>query len=150
MIQPQTWKAIHDSIAPVWSVVGPFVGIGIGAWLGCSWDRKKWIKDKRAEECKELLTAMTKVLDIAMEARSLKDKGNPKFNEVVAAGWAEERKCLIVLQDRIFIQKELRENTVRKLWSTLVTDFLQDGDDKKFSMRINELKHIIIGIALKD
>jgi hypothetical protein len=49
-----------------WIAIGPLVGVMIGAWLSGYWDRKKWIKDNRKQECKEVLTAMSKTATLLL------------------------------------------------------------------------------------
>jgi ParB-like chromosome segregation protein Spo0J len=147
MIQPATLKAIADSSGKAWSALGPLAGVLVGAYLARSWDRQKWINDNRKDECRELLTSMTMVADVVLEAYI--KKGTPYFGDAMNLVWEEERKCMRILQDRIFIAEKLKEGKVRKLWQTVTTDYFEDGDAKKFGARLNEIKAIIIDIALK-
>jgi hypothetical protein len=146
MVEVGVWKTLGATVERAWSGIGPLAGVLVGAWLARSWDRKKWISDGRKEECRELLTAMTVVADLALEAYS--KKGTPEFTHAMKIAWEEERKCLRILQDRIFIAGRLKDTRVRKLWQTVTTDYLRDGDAKVFGKRLDEIKTIIIDIAL--
>jgi len=147
MVQPETWKAIGEYSGKAWNAVGPLVGILIGAWLARSGDRKRWIADNRKEECRELLTSMTMVADLTLEAYS--KRNTVDFKPAMVIAWEEERKCMRILQDRIFISKRLKTDRVRARWQTVSTDYLQDGDAKQFGIRLNEIKAILVDIALK-
>jgi hypothetical protein len=144
-----SWEMIAKGVSAVWPLLIGLIGIYIGATLSTRNQKRQWIADNKKEECRELLTAMTKVADLALEARAQKDSGGA---EVLAlqATWAEERKCLIILQDRIFIAEKLRAKKVSALWRALATDFIANGDAKKFGEKLNEIKAIIIDIALNE
>jgi hypothetical protein len=146
MIQHETWTTIGEYSSNAWSAIGPFMGVLVGAWLAHSWDRKKWIADNRKDECRELLGSMTMVADLTLEAYS--KKGTADFKLAMAVAWQEERRCMRILQDRIFIAERLKRAGMRGLWQTVTTDYLQDGDAKKFGKRLDEIKAIIVEIAL--
>jgi hypothetical protein len=148
MVQPEMWKAFGDIGGRVWSGVGPLVGVLVGTLLARSWDKQKWMNDNRKEECRELLTAMTKVADSCLEARARIGSAGPAAIEAVQAAWAEDRKCMIVLQDRIFIAQRLSQERMFKRWNDATNEFLNEGDLDKFGVRLNELKRVIIDIAL--
>ncbi len=145
MIHPD-WLSIKTTLAATWGAIGPLTGVLVGAWLAHSWDRKRWVNDNRKDECRELLTSMTAVADLALEAYS--KKGTQDFKSAMAIAWEEERRCMRILQDRIFIADRLQTTQVRRLWQTVTTDYLQDGDAQKFGQRLDELKAIIVDIAL--
>ena len=42
----------------VWAVVGPLVGVVIGAWLTARWQRKKRILDNKTSEYRGILDAL--------------------------------------------------------------------------------------------
>jgi len=148
MVQPETWKAFGDIAGKIWLGIGPLVGVLVGTLLARSWDRQKWMNDNLKEECREPLTAMTKVADSCLEARAqIGSPGTAKV-EAVQAAWAEDRKCMIVHQDRIFIAQRLNQERMFKRWNDTTIDFLTDGDLRKFGEKLNELKAIIIDIAV--
>src|SRR5882762_7637722 len=148
MVQPEIWKAFADIGMKVWSGVGPLVGVLVGALLARRWDRQKWTNDNRKEECRELLTAMTKVADSCLEVRAHFASASAVKTEAVQAAWVEDRKCMIILQDRIFIARRLNQERMFKRWNETTTEFLKDGDVQKFGERLNTLKQIVIDIAL--
>jgi hypothetical protein len=149
MVQLETWKAFVDVGVKLWSGVGPLVGVLVGTLLARSWDRKKWMNDNRKEECRELLTAMTKVADSCLEARAQTESAGAAKTEAVQAAWAEDRKCMIILQDRIFIAQRLSQEKMFKRWNETTSEFLKEGDVQKFGERLNTLKQIVIDIASK-
>jgi hypothetical protein len=148
MVQPETLRALGDVGGKVWSAIGPLIGVLVGAWLGRSWDHKKWMNDNRKEECRELLTAMMKDADSCMEIRAQVRAAGTTNAATVQATWADSRKCMIVLQDRIFIAKRLREEKLFNRWHDATNEFLKDGDEHKFGDKLNQLKGVVIDIAI--
>ena len=55
---------------------------------------------------------------------------------------------MIVLQDRIFIAKRLREEKLFNRWHDATNEFLKDGDEHKFGDKLNQLKGVVIDIAI--
>jgi hypothetical protein len=47
-----------DIFYRMWAVVGPLVGVGLGAWLTARWQRKKWILDNKVAEYRSILDAL--------------------------------------------------------------------------------------------
>jgi len=101
MMKPETWKIVWEAARNIWTAIGPMLGVLIGALLARSSERQKWMNDNRKEECRELLTAMTRAADMYLEERSRRP--TMKQDDFIAQkeAFAEYRRCLIVLQDRI-------------------------------------------------
>jgi hypothetical protein len=54
---PWWWPVLIN----VWALLGPSLGIFIGAYLTRRWQRQQWIADNKKQEFKDLLSAMTQV-----------------------------------------------------------------------------------------
>ena len=63
VVNPETLRQVGAALEKTWTLIGSLVGLGFGAFLTRSWDRKKWMKDNRKEECRELLSAVTRTVD---------------------------------------------------------------------------------------
>ena len=59
MIQPDTWKRIHDDMVSAWSILGPLVGVMLGAWLATRNQRRHWLLDNKRAEYRKLLTTLS-------------------------------------------------------------------------------------------
>jgi hypothetical protein len=149
MIEPATWKAIGDFAKSAWNSIGPLAGVLLGAYLARSWDRKKWMNDNRKNECRELLTAITKVVDAALNAVTDEKTFGGGTPEALQAAWDEDRKCMIIFHDRIFIADDLIEKNIFTLWHNILSDYVQGRDPKGFGVRLNNLKDMIRDIAMK-
>jgi hypothetical protein len=149
MIQPETWKMIHEDAAKAWNVLGPFVGIGVGAWLGRSWDRKRWLADKRAEECRELISALAHSVSQAFNAKhGVAERGMATSTEIDAADKAH-KESLKVMQDRIFIAADVNNSRLRERWVQAMRDFYTNGDHKELQSQFELVKSTIISWAMK-
>ncbi len=47
-------EIIGSLLGKTWGVVGPLVGVVIGAWLARSWQRKHWLLESKKAEFREL------------------------------------------------------------------------------------------------
>jgi hypothetical protein len=50
----QTLETIGSFLGKTWGVVGPLVGVVIGAGLARSWQRKQWVPQSKKAEYREL------------------------------------------------------------------------------------------------
>ena len=69
------WTIAESLLAKFWAAAGPLVGVLLGALLGRSWDRRKWLNDNRKEEYRELITALTDAA-VALIERVQSDDGS--------------------------------------------------------------------------
>ena len=115
----------------LWAAVGPVVGILVGAYLTKQWQREQWLADNRKEECRELLSAIARSSDALLEARSQVEQQSVTKNDALKVSWAEDRKCMILFQDRIFTAKRLNEHKIFTTWHKAGMEFLKYGDRTK-------------------
>ena len=95
------WAALGHFLSQAWTVVGPLVGVLIGAWLTRSGERRQWLADQKRAEYREILSAMTSTM---AEFPFLLDQRAPNRTDEFY-----KRKVVIAqkLQDRIFTATEL-------------------------------------------
>jgi hypothetical protein len=146
MIQPETWKRLWDFAQPAWNVFGPFVGIGVGALLGRSWDRKTWLNDKRAEECKELVQAFAHAVSCIFDVEHARQEKGVDLGQITRADVAYN-EALRTLKDRLFISRDIEYLKIGKAWVELVRGFYADHDHKKFQAGYEFLRDIVIRLA---
>lgn len=148
MIRPETWVVIAADIKSAWGALGPLAGVFIGAILSRSWDRRKWMNDNRKEECRELLTAITKTADAYVADYEMGDGFAGNTLDYYSESYLEFRKSLVAIQDRIFISKELSEHKMFALWGDTIGDFIKTEDKEQFAKRLKLLKAMIMEIAM--
>jgi hypothetical protein len=146
MTHPEIWKALEKSLQPAWNVIGPFVGIGIGAILGRSWDRKKWLSDQRALECRELLNAMAKTVTALFVVGKALGPGFASAEQLEAAENAYN-DSIRTFQDRVFIVKEIEELQLREDWVAMVRGYQATSDHKRLQIDYENMKTTIVIIA---
>ena len=139
MIQPQTLKTIFEyGTGPL---VG-FVGVLVGARLSRSWDRVKWIKDNRTQECRELLTAITHAATLILDRGMVEGPSSPNRYEAYL-------ESLKVFKSRLFIAKEVEEYKLLDSWAHAVNDFGSSGDRHKFDDTLEGIIQRIVEMATK-
>jgi hypothetical protein len=94
-------------------IAGTLSGIVIGHFLGRSWDRRKWLLDRRNEEFKELMTAV---------AVAFSECGDPRYRlmsptvERTMELHKASRDCLVTIQNRIYIAKYIKPLKLDQRW----------------------------------
>lgn len=144
-MQPETWKAIADYTGRAWIAVGPLAGVLIGALLTRSWDKTKWERDNRKEECRELIKGISHAATLILKCR----------NVGVVSGEEEKQaydaylETLQTFHDRIFIAKKLEEEKILDSWAYAVGDFgARKIDAGAFSDRVEKVRKEIIGLVI--
>ena len=140
MIRPETWKAIGDYSSKAWSALGPLVGVLIGAWLGRIWDSKKWQRENRKDECRELVKAITHAVAMHMNVGS-----------GVSCSQADEAyvDSIKVFKDRIFVAHELRRKHLVESWGKAVDDFRgKIIDEDEFSAEADKVIDAIVKLVI--
>jgi hypothetical protein len=115
---PDVWNQLGELFKNAWPVIGPLVGLLVGAKLSRSGDRKKWLNDCRKDEFKELATTLTKASIVLLQeydgSRAAKYFMSP---EELSAPHDSYMKSLQVLKDRIFIADDLETLKIYERWT---------------------------------
>jgi hypothetical protein len=132
--------AIWDFGKYVWPAVGPLVGVLIGAWLSRSWDKSKWERDNRKEECRELIKS------ISHAATEILDRGSGGTGKAAHEAYLDSLKTF---HDRIFIADDVEKQNVYQEWVKAVLDLdMHNIDRQAFSDQVEVIREKIIKIAL--
>lgn len=135
-------STIIEYAKSVWLAIGSLVGVIVGAWLTRSWDREKWIKDNRKQECKELLAAISKAATLLFASRMVRD--------VDVASRDAFLESLKVFSQSIFIARDVEYQQAFDLWKEAVHDYNTTLDHHKCDEKLEQIRTKIIAIATKD
>jgi hypothetical protein len=121
----------------IWSALGPLAGILIGYFLTRSWQREQWMRDRKKEEYRELLTGLaTSMIDL--QDYGISDESRNGFK---LAGR--------IIADRIFIRDDVNALDVGNIYFDAIEDLGNDGDTNRFGERMDVLRIAIIEKAQK-
>jgi hypothetical protein len=141
MIEPATWKAIAEYSGKVWTALGPLVGVLIGAWLTRTGDRKKWERENRKEECRELITAISHAATLQINV------GNGTSERQVYEAYLESVRTF---HDRIFIAKDIEGTKLLDSWAYAVNEFIRKKiDAAAFSDRVEAIRKSIVRLVVQ-
>ena len=135
------WTTI---ILAIWAAVGPLVGIYVGHHLLRSQQRRQWLADNRIQEWREVITTLQKSLVLITQfdaARNLSTNEEKKAD--MPAVLNARAVALSVLNNRIFIAKEVRHHKMFDKWKKAVEEFDRDHDSGMFGTRLGELTYLI-------
>jgi heme exporter protein D len=138
--------AARGFVKYVWPAVGPLVGVFIGAWIANRNQRKQWVADNRKQEYRELLTALVNASGDVMERLSPMAAHGPESQKQF---YESERAVGIIIYDRIFIARDVKEMNLGPRWITAINEVNRNGDVRLFAERISQMQQEIGASALK-
>lgn len=133
----------------VWAAVGPMVGIGLGYLLTTRQQRKQWLQDKRREEYRELLGALTASYMTLMHISEQVEKGQKIQEEISLLGEKAKIEAYRILRDRIIIADEIMAAETLVEWDTAVTNYLKTLNTFKFANRFSQINVSLVHMARK-
>ena len=135
------WATI---ILGVWAAVGPLVGIYVGHRLLRSQQRRQWLADNRIQEWGEGITTLTKSLVLITQFDASWNLSTVEEKKAAMPVVLDARAvALSVLNNRLFIGKEVRHHKMFDRWKKAVDEFESDHDAGKFGTMLGELTHLI-------
>src|SRR2546426_2066997 len=112
-----------------WGLLGVGVGIMgtlattvVNNFLGRSSQRTQWIRDKKMQEYRELLSAMSKAEMLLIRLKGFTDGNDIEMREQA------EIETWTTIKDRIFIANVMMEEEVRWNWGRIVRKYHDDAD----------------------
>jgi hypothetical protein len=133
----------------IWAAVGPMVGIGLGYLLTSRQQHKQWLQDKRREEYRELLSALTASYMTLMHISEQVENGQKIQAEISLLGEKAKIEAYRALRDRIIIAEELMSADTLVDWDTAVTNYLKTLDTVKFANRFSSINATLVHMARK-
>ena len=127
----------------IWGAVAPFLGIFLGNVLTRSSEREQWIKDKRNEEWRELLTALAESLRVHLRMYPGRPLGQDDQREILNVSEA----CFRAIRDRIFIAADVRKLNLENWWSAAVMRHQEDLDALKLGSTYDAIRVEIVKMA---
>jgi hypothetical protein len=153
MTQPETWNAIISLAGSLWRALGPLITGGVGLYIGAklsrSSERKKWLSDHRATECREVLEAMALTIHFLFAAQRNKEFNLPDNGDSQRVNEAY-LKCLAIMQYRIFIARDVKKLDLRERWVRIVRDYTENRQHKVCQEAYEELQETIVRMALEE
>jgi hypothetical protein len=143
------WLQLFFAVA---AVVGPFVGIFVGHWLGRSWQRKQWLMDNRKEECRELSSGLSAAHSAIADIAAQKLTGNALISgEDERNAWRLRIESYRLLRNRIFLAHELKKENLLARWLD-ATQRVDHGrmDLQEFTKVYGQINDAIVALAMKS
>jgi hypothetical protein len=131
-------------ILSVWAAIGPLIGIYIGHHLLRSQHRRQWLADNRIQEWREVITTLQKALVLTTQFDAARNLSTAEEKKAAMPAFLDARAAaLAVLNNRLFIGKEVRHHKMFDKWKKAVDEFDGDHDAEKFGTQFGELTHLI-------
>jgi len=138
-------KLSLTQIQAIWNVVGPLVGVFIGAYLTTHIQRKQWLLDNKKQEYRELLSTLTRCFNEISEAHMPMVAFSPEDHRRHTAAVKES---LAVIRDRIFIARDLEVMKLEDRWTLGLLGLNSvDRDASEFSALFGTLRAEILNAA---
>jgi hypothetical protein len=135
------WATI---ILAIWAAVGPLVGIYVGHRLLRSQQRRQWLADNRIQEWREVLTTLQKSLVVITQFDAARNLSTVEEKKAAMPAYLDARAAaLSVLNNRLFVGREVRHHKMFDTWKKAVDEFEADHDAGKFGTMLGNLTHLI-------
>ena len=137
------WPLVATYTKGVWAVVGPLVGVLIGAFIANRNHRKQWLADRKREEYEALLVSLT---DAFAELLRLQNNGalsTDDFNRIQLRVHNAIQNCIFT-SDAVIGKLDIFQK-----WADASTR-LKDGGKLEFSLSTGGLFEDIRQMAIKD
>jgi len=116
----------------------------IGHFLTRWSQHKQWLRDRKLEEFRELVSAMTKAI---VDTQHLVACGAPDLGEQWQKTFEVQKDALRTLADRIFIRDELESIKFLDDYMKAFEDIRKDKDIDKFGPRMDAVMNAVIKSA---
>ncbi|HXM94197.1 MAG TPA: hypothetical protein VOA64_08090 [Candidatus Dormibacteraeota bacterium] len=138
---PIQWVTVFLGI---WAAVGPLVGIYIGHHLLRSQQRRQWLADNRMQEWREIITTLQKSLVLITQFDAARNLSTIEEKKAAMPAVLDARAAaLSVLNNRLFVAKEVRHHKMFDKWKRAVDEFDGHHDAGKFGTLFGELTALI-------
>jgi hypothetical protein len=143
MVQPETWKELGEYSGKAWGVLGPLVGVLVGAYIANRNQKKHWIADNKRAEYRELLSTVHRN-SMKMAAICTAPRSNPGLTVEEQKEYDElNLEVVQVMDDRMFINHEINDVHVRKLWVEAEYALHKHRKVGEFSMGVGQILRVI-------
>jgi hypothetical protein len=139
----------------IWAVLGPLVGVCLGAWLTARWQRKKWILDNKLAEYRGILDSLSSYRFALTEYYALYKfamvavSAQKKYDDDIA--FAKARSAVNnAFDDRVFTRLAVEQSGARKEWSELAAKMLADKSTSDELLKIIDSIHDKLVKAFQD
>jgi hypothetical protein len=125
----------------MWSVLSVLIGVLVGALVSDRLQRKRENTDSKKEEYRELLSTLTQA------SSKIADFHGPIANhspDEERAYYEAKEKALIVIDNRLFITKEIEKIDLRTRWISAVHDVENGGHSLEFRRTVRQMMRQII------
>lgn len=131
----------------LWAAIGPLLGIILGHVLSRSSQQRQWQQDNRKQEYRELLDALSAAYSEMVEYM-YGDFHDSK--ELFIKHKKVRMETFRILQNRIWIAKELKAANIEQEWGITCRKFDHDKDAFKFRENFDALVEKLVNLAVRD
>jgi hypothetical protein len=133
------------SLSTVWAYVGPLVGVCLGGTIGWLAQRAQWVKNNKKQEFRELLTTLLKAHNAAQLTYS---NGAAHWAPGVLQSYTDAIYAAgVVLEDRLFIRKELEKLELKNRWERAMGHLRSTHNHPTFENEFEKIKNDILKAA---
>ncbi len=134
------------TLLAVWSSIASLVGVLVGAWLTRSWQLRQWVLEGKKAEYRELISTLSESYHTIVR---LLPSGGGGISAMSAEQYQAAEQAWVagvrVIEDRIFIDREVRAGNIRESWMQ-VADF----DLQKLGAQWKDLHDVLVRMAHQD
>lgn len=132
--------------AGLFTLAGVIIGALLTSILTRSWQQEQWLLEKRREEYRELLSAITLAYMALANIGELRILGG-LTREIQLDSERAIVESFRTLRDRIVIAGEIKSANSLDEWATAVQNYRRTNDERKFAARFSLINDRLIAMA---
>jgi uncharacterized protein YneF (UPF0154 family) len=132
---------IVKAASAIWSVLSILIGVLVGAFVSDRIQRKRENTNSKKEEYRELLSTLTQAATKIADFHGPDDAHSPDEER---AYYEAKEKALIVIDNRLFITREIEKIDLRGRWISAVHDVENGGHSLEFRRTVRQMMRQII------
>ncbi|MGD0548241.1 MAG: hypothetical protein ABR991_10510 [Terracidiphilus sp.] len=130
----------------LFGAIGAILCVLVGHFLTRWSQRKQWLRDRKLEEYRELITSMANAI---VNSQHLLASGQPLFGELDLNTIELQKTAMRTFADRIFIRQELDSMEILDEYMNAFLDLRNDRELGKYGPRMDKVMCKIIDAAQK-
>jgi len=125
----------------MWSVLSVLIGVLVGALIADRIQRNRENTNSKKEEYRELLSTLTQAATNIADFHGPVAEHSP---EEERAYYEAKERAVIVIDNRIFITREIEKMDLRRRWISAVHDVENGGHSLEFRRTVRQIQRQIV------
>jgi len=128
-------------------IIGTIGGVIAGQYMARSWQREQWLLDKKLDEYRELLNAVTEAFSYFIQHHREGVAQSPEVQERLEVLHAQS---LQVIRTRILTAREVEAHSIMNLWADALKAYDHTFEREPFTRVYKKVSNTVVELAVAE